>query len=241
MNSRRTPPASTSGCNNGWNPAVDPKALLHQTKGNGPGSACGRPWGVPRARLVTVVPRNFLATPSRTTDAHDARPHHQHQLHPPKQSPHRLVPQWKAVSAPTGPLRPSLLFWNSSLDHLASCRACGTQPRVLPKPVLPAQPLAIAALPVQLVCALHRRGPGKGHSKVRDHPSRRAEDTKNSFVIEVASLRAKVPPVQPAPHHLRWTGETITFKSASYLQIGEPAIRHGHGRRQTVGGTPEQP
>ena len=25
--------------------------------------ALGRPWGVPRARLVTVVPRNFLATP----------------------------------------------------------------------------------------------------------------------------------------------------------------------------------
>ena len=57
----------------------------------------GRPWGVPRARLVTVVPRNFLATPGRTTDAHDARPHHQHQLHPPKQSPHKSPPRSTAL------------------------------------------------------------------------------------------------------------------------------------------------
>ena len=79
---------------------LTPKPCSTKQRGTGgpwPGSACGRPWGVPRARLVTVVPRNFLATPGRTTDAHDARPHHQHQLHPPKQSPHRSPPRSTAL------------------------------------------------------------------------------------------------------------------------------------------------
>ena len=89
------------------------------------------PWGVPRARLVTVVPRNFLATPGRTTDAHDARPHHQHQLHPPKQSPHRFPPRSTALDISANKQIPlnldhSVFAAQFSLRFLLQSSACAT-------------------------------------------------------------------------------------------------------------------